>query len=360
MAEPARRPTPPAPDGRLVLVTGGAGFIGSNLADRLASAGHSVIVFDSLSRPGVAANLDWLRQRHGTRIVPVIADLRDRAALERAADGVAAIFHLAAQVAVTTSLTDPEADFAVNLQGTLHLLEAARRQRGKPALVFASTNKVYGNLADVALTRADDAYLPEDPALRARGIGEDWPLSFYTPYGCSKGAADQYVLDYARSFGLPACVIRMSCIYGPRQLGTEDQGWLAHFLFQVRDGQPITIYGDGRQVRDVLDVDDAVDAYLAAWARIDRVSGQAFNLGGGPGNAVTLRQVLGRIGGLTGRTPEVRFADWRQGDQRYFVADTTRIRAALDLAPPTAWRDGLARLARWAEAARLPLETAAE
>ena len=330
-----------------VLVTGGAGFIGSNLADRLARDGHDVLIYDALARPGVEANLAWLRRRHPGRIASVIADLRDREKLEQAASGARAVFHLAAQVAVTTSLADPERDFDINLRGTLFLLEALRRQPSPPPLVFASTNKVYGNLADIKLARDGDAYLPEDPALRRHGVGEDRPLSFYTPYGCSKGAADQYVLDYARGFGVPACVLRMSCIYGPRQLGTEDQGWLAHFLYSVQAGRPISIYGDGRQVRDVMYVDDAVDAYLAAWDRIAAVSGQAFNLGGGPGNAVTLLQILAEISELTGRSADLRFSDWRPGDQRYFVADTRRAAAALGLGPAVGWRDGLRRLAQW-------------
>ncbi len=347
-------------DGRPVLVTGGAGFIGSNLADRLARLGHDVLVFDALARPGVEANLAWLRRRHGGRITPIIADLRDRGQLDRAVDRAGAVFHMAAQVAVTTSLADPEGDFDVNLRGTIHVLEAIRRQPVPPPIVFASTNKVYGNLADIPLARDGDAYLPEDAGLRARGIGEDRPLSFYTPYGCSKGAADQYVLDYARGYGVPACVLRMSCIYGPRQLGTEDQGWLAHFLYSVQAGRPISIYGDGRQVRDVLYVDDAVDAYVAAWARIGQVSGQAFNLGGGPDNAVTLRQVLAEIGAVTGRTPDLRFSDWRPGDQRYFVADTGRARRALGLGLAVDWRDGLRRLASWIAGERQVLETAAQ
>ena len=335
------------PDQRPILITGGAGFIGSNLADRLAQDGHDVLIYDALARPGVEANLAWLRRRHPERIASVIADLRDRDRLEQAASGARAVFHLAAQVAVTTSLTDPERDFDVNLRGTLFLLEALRRQPVPPPLVFASTNKVYGNLADIALARDGDAYLPEDPALRRHGVGEDRPLSFYTPYGCSKGAADQYVLDYARGFGVPACVLRMSCIYGPRQLGTEDQGWLAHFLYSAQAGRPISIYGDGRQVRDVMYVDDAVDAYLAAWGRIAEVSGTAFNLGGGPANAVTLLQILAEISQLTGRSADLRFSDWRPGDQRYFVADTRRVTAALGLGPAVGWRDGLRRLSQW-------------
>ena len=343
---------------RALLVTGGAGFIGSNLADRLAGQGHDVLVFDALARPGVEANLDWLRRRHPGRIRALIADVRDQDAVDDAVAGVDAVFHMAAQVAVTTSLADPVLDFDVNLRGTLNVLEALRRQDVPPPLVFASTNKVYGNLADIPLARDGDAYLPQDARLRARGIGEDRPLSFYTPYGCSKGAADQYVLDYAHTYGIPACVLRMSCIYGPRQLGTEDQGWLAHFLYSVLSGRPISIYGDGRQVRDVLYVDDAVDAYIGAWRRMDAVTGQAFNLGGGPANAVTLLQVLAEIGRIAGRPAELRFSDWRPGDQRYFVADTTSAAAALGLGPAVDWRDGLRRLADWITAERLVLEPA--
>ena len=333
--------------GRPVLVTGGAGFIGSNLADRLARDGHEVLVYDALARPGVEANLAWLRARHPRRVSAVVADIRDEGELNRAVAEAGAVFHLAAQVAVTTSMVDPRSDFAVNLGGTFAVLEALRR-RGEPVpLVFASTNKVYGDLADVALGREGDAYAPRDPALRAHGIAEDRPLDFHTPYGCSKGAADQYVLDYARSFGLPTAVLRMSCIYGPRQMGTEDQGWIAHFLIRALRGEPISVYGDGRQVRDVMDVGDAVEAYLAAWARIGAVSGRAFNLGGGPANAVSLRQVIAHIGELLGRPVEARYAEWRAGDQRYYVSDTRRAARELDLGPARPWREGVAALARW-------------
>lgn len=344
--------------GEPVLVTGGAGFIGSNLADRLAGQGHEVRVFDALVRPGVAANLEWLQRRHGTRIVPIVADIRDPAAVRDAARGVAAVFHLAAQVAVTSSLDAPEHDFEVNLRGTLNVLEALRRRADPPPLVFASTNKVYGALDDIPLQRDGDAYLPVDPALRASGIGEDRPLAFYTPYGCSKGAADQYVLDYARSFRVPSCVLRMSCIYGPRQRGTEDQGWLAHFLYSVLAGRPISIYGDGRQVRDVLFVDDAIDAYMGAWTHMDDVSGQAFNLGGGPANAVTLLQVLAELGEITGRKPDLHFSGWRPGDQRYFVADTRAAQAAFALKRAVPWQDGLRRLANWVASEQRVFEAA--
>ena len=336
--------------GPTLLITGGAGFIGSNLADRLAGEGCRVIVFDSLARPGVSRNLAWLKSRHGAAIQPVIADVRDEEAVQGAAAGAEAVFHFAAQVAVTTSLVDPVQDFEVNLRGTLNVLEGVRRAGRGAAVVFASTNKVYGDLADVPLQLAGEAWLPEDRALRARGVGESRPLDFHTPYGCSKGGADQYVLDYARSFGVPTCVLRMSCIYGRRQLGTEDQGWVAHFLIEAMAGRPLRIYGDGRQVRDVLNVRDAVAAYVAAWRRIEAVKGRAFNLGGGPMNAISLRQLIGHIEDLLGRPVELSFHDWRAGDQRYFVADTDAIRHALALATPVDWRAGVADLAKWLEA----------
>lgn len=332
---------------RPVLITGGAGFIGANLADALAAEGRDVLVYDALLRPGVEANLAWLKARHPRRISAVTADVRDAGALAAAASDASAVVHLAAQVAVTTSLADPAADFAVNLGGTLTLLDALRRRPDPPALVFASTNKVYGDLADLTFRRVGDAYAPEDPALLAHGIGEDRPLDFHTPYGCSKGGADQYVLDYARSFGVPTCVLRMSCIYGPRQMGTEDQGWMAHFLIRAMEHERITVYGDGCQVRDVLDVGDAVAAYRAALARIAQVKGRAYNLGGGPGNAVSLRQVLAAIEAIVGHPLDVRFEDWRAGDQRYYVSDARRAVADLGLPPPLPWRQGLRRLADW-------------
>lgn len=337
---------------RPVLVTGGAGFIGANLADRLAAEGHDVLVLDALLRPGVETNLDWLRRRHPRRISAMVADIRDEAVVSEAVGRASAVFHLAAQVAVTTSMTSPMDDFDVNVRGTLHVLEALRRRGERVPVVFASTNKVYGDLHDIRLEGAGTAYLPQDPALRAHGIGEDRALAFYTPYGCSKGAADQYVLDYARSFGIPACVLRMSCIYGPRQMGTEDQGWLAHFLISILDGRPISIYGDGRQVRDVLFVDDAVAAYVRAWQSIGDVSGRAFNLGGGPANAVNLLEVLAEMEVATRRRAKVTFNGWRPGDQRYFVADSRRAQAALGLDTFVGWRDGLGRLTRWMRAHR--------
>ena len=345
---------------RPFLVTGGAGFIGSNLADRLARDGQDVLVFDALARPGVERNMRWLQQRHPRRISLAAADIRDEGAVRDAAMRCCGVFHMAAQVAVTTSLQAPMDDFDVNVRGTMHLLETLRRRTDRVPMVFASTNKVYGDLGGVAVAEVDGAYQPTDPALRATGIGERQPLDFHTPYGCSKGAADQYVLDYARSFGLPACVLRMSCIYGPRQMGTEDQGWLAHFLISALDDRPISIYGDGLQVRDVLFVEDAVETYMRAAGQIGRLAGRAFNLGGGPDNAVTLLAVLHAIAQATGRRPRVEFEAWRPGDQRYFVADARLVRHQLGLPAPLPWRVGLARLADWLATERAEQAQAAD
>ena len=270
-----------------------------------------------------------------------------RAAVREAVSGVEAVLHLAAQVAVTTSLADPIHDFEVNARGTLNLLEALREQREPPPLLFASTNKVYGKLlADGALVRSGDRWEPAAAALRT-GCDERTPLDLYSPYGCSKGVADQYVIDYARCFGLRTLVFRMSCLYGPRQFGTEDQGWVAHFLIRALRGEPVTIYGDGAQVRDALFVDDAVDAWLAGLRQIDRLSGRAFNLGGGPSCTLSLLEMLDHIERLTGRRPDVSFAEARPGDQLWFVSDTRAFEEV------TGWRarvgldEGLGALTGW-------------
>jgi len=330
-----------------VLITGGAGFIGSNVADRLASEGHRVRIYDALARPGVETNLEWLVARHGDRIEPVIADIRDADKLTAAVRGTDAAFHFAAQVAVTTSMVDPASDLAININGTFNLLEAARLADTPIPVIFASTNKVYGDLVQFGSERTERGHYPEDAALAATGVPESQPLDFHTPYGVSKGAADQYVLDYARSYGLPTAVLRMSCVYGERQMGTEDQGWVAHFLIRALEGKPITLYGDGHQVRDILYVGDAVSAYLGAWRAIDWIKGQVFNLGGGPDNAVSLHLLLDHISTTLGNRVQVETSDWRPGDQRWFVADTRAIDAALDLPRKLDWRTGVARLADW-------------
>jgi len=345
--------------GDTILVTGGAGFIGSNLADRLAAQGHRVRIYDSLSRPGVEANLAWLVARHGDAIEPVTADICDAAQVLRAVRGVSAAYHFAAQVAVTSSMSDPRADLQTNVLGTFNLLEAVRAQCPAAPVIFASTNKVYGDLADLGTRHTPRGYSPDESELAEYGVSERQPLDFHTPYGCSKGAADQYVLDYARSYSMRAAVLRMSCIYGQRQMGTEDQGWVAHFLIRALEDQPITLFGDGCQVRDICDVEDTCNAYLALLTNIDRISGQAFNWGGGPANAVSLLALIEEIGQVTGRAPNVEFADWRPGDQRWFVADTRLADATLGLRPRKPWRQGVRDLARWLSEARgLPLQAA--
>jgi CDP-paratose 2-epimerase len=332
-----------------VLVTGGAGFVGANLADRLAAEGRSVRILDDLSRPGVSRNLEWVKGRHGDRIEVVRGDVRDPRLVRSAVDGVGSIFHLAAQVAVTTSLDDPRHDFEVNLLGTMNVLEAARAVRRKPGILFTSTNKVYGALPDVELRCNGRRWEPVSAAVRDAGISETRPLDFHSPYGCSKGAADQYVLDYARTMGLQTTVFRMSCIYGPRQFGTEDQGWVAHFLLQALQGLPITVFGDGRQVRDVLFVHDLVDAMFLAERHRERVSGLAFNIGGGPRHTLSLLELLDLVEQQTGRAPVVEHAAWRPSDQRYYVSDTRRFQQATGWLPRVAPVEGVRRLASWLE-----------
>lgn len=330
-----------------ILITGGAGFIGTNLAHRLLSEGHRVTVFDSLARPGVERNLGWLRSQHGDRLRVQISDVRNAHALRHAVRSAAKIFHLAGQVAVTTSLDSPIDDFAINARGTLNLLEEMRRLDNPPPLLFASTNKVYGNLHNVPLRCTETRYEPQSPDLRAHGLSEERPLDFHSPYGCSKGAADAYVLDYARSYGMETVVMRMSCIYGPHQHGTEDQGWVAHFLLRALHGEPITLYGDGKQVRDILFVDDLIDAYLLAMAEIGSISGQAFNMGGGPKNTTSLLELLARFENQLGLDPHVSFDDWRTGDQRYYVSDTRRFTEQTGWQPRYDIASGVARLHDW-------------
>jgi CDP-paratose 2-epimerase len=330
----------------LVVITGGAGFIGTNLAERLLGAGYQVLVYDNLSRPGVEQNLQGLCKRHPGMQVHV-ADIRDKYRVERATRSARQIFHFAAQVAVTTSLVQPLVDFDVNATGTINLLESIRSRPDPPMLIYTSTNKVYGNLEDVTLRETAQRYEPLDPEARRYGVSERRALDFRSPYGCSKGTADQYVLDYARSFGVPAVVFRMSCIYGPHQCGNEDQGWVAHFVARALTGQPLVIYGDGRQVRDLLFVDDLVDAFMSVRDYIDMISGQAFNIGGGPSRATSLLELLELLEPIAGSRVKVGFEGWRTGDQRYYVSDTRRFSAATGWRPQVAVTDGVRRLANW-------------
>jgi CDP-paratose 2-epimerase len=338
----------PAPDRTTpILITGGAGFIGVNLAHRLLTAGYSVRVFDSLVRPGVRENLRWLRATHPQRLEIQTGDVRDAAALGAAVKDTQHIFHFAAQVAVTTSLLDPREDFAINAGGTLNLLEAARAAAARPGVTFASTNKVYGALDDIALVSDERRYSPADAQLRAHGIGETRPLEFHSPYGCSKGAAEQYVLDYARTFGMANTVLRMSCIYGPHQQGNSDQGWVAHFLRCGLTGEPLTLYGDGRQVRDLLFIDDFTAALERVLELRTVLAGRAFNLGGGVRNTASLRELIEIIETAEGRALTVSYGPWRDADQRYYVSDTTRFREATGWRPRVGVPAGVRALAAW-------------
>lgn len=330
-----------------VLICGGAGFIGTNLASRLMAEGTPVLVYDDLSRAGVERNLQWLRETYGALLQFEPGDIRDARLIRRCVRQASAVFHLAAQTAVTTSLVTPREDFEINALGTVTLLEELRGLRYPVPLLFTSTNKVYGDLNSIAMRRRGSRYEPQHPDVLASGIGENCPLSFHSPYGCSKGAADQYVLDYARSYGMPNIVFRMSCIYGPHQCGTEDQGWVAHFLLRAIAGQPITIYGDGLQVRDLLFAGDLVEAMLLARKDASRLAGRAFNIGGGPRNTASLVELVELIGALEGRTASVRFDDWRVGDQRYYVSDTRAFQSATGWKAATGVRDGVSRLHRW-------------
>ncbi|GAB4313279.1 MAG: GDP-mannose 4,6-dehydratase [Candidatus Sumerlaeia bacterium] len=329
-----------------IAVTGACGFVGSNLVYRLLKTGRDVVLIDNLSRRGAEKNLAWLRSMFpGLNFHRV--DVRDSQALAPLLASCRVIYHLASQVAVTTSVENPREDFEVNALGTLNVLEAARLGGRFPVVIFPSTNKVYGGLEDLEIrerrTRYEFTHLPE-------GVDEARPLDFHSPYGCSKGAADQYVRDYCRIYRIPTVVFRMSCQFGPRQFGNEDQGWVAHFLIRALRDQPLTIYGDGRQVRDILYIDDLVDLFLLAAERADITQGHIYNVGGGRENSISLLELLDFIREELGRRPRVTFGAWRPGDQRIYISNCGRLAEHLGWKPRVPMREGLERLARWIEA----------
>jgi CDP-paratose 2-epimerase len=327
-----------------VLVTGGAGFIGCNAAARFKSDGHEVVALDNLSRIGSARNAEWLAGQH--RIETARVDVREAAAVESliADFRPEVVLHCAGQVAVTTSVANPRRDFEENALGTFNVLEAVRMKVAHAIILHASTNKVYGGMEDVEIEPRDGRWAYKDLPL---GCAEERPLDFHSPYGCSKGAADQYVRDYARIYGLRTVVFRQSCIYGFRQFGVEDQGWVAWFTIRSVQGAPVTIYGDGRQVRDVLFIEDLVHAYSMAIERIDQAAGRVYNVGGGSANALSLRELVSKLDALNGRLLEVSYSDWRPGDQKVFIADIRRIESELGWTPKVSVDAGLARLQRW-------------
>jgi CDP-paratose 2-epimerase len=331
------------------LVTGGAGFIGSNYVYRLLSRGERVIIYDNLSRAGAPRNMRWLADSYGSNAFKlVVGDVRDATLLSTWAREADVIVHLASQVAVTTSVLHPREDFDINAVGTFNLLEAARLSGRRPIILYASTNKVYGGMETVPVvedkTRYRYANLP-------MGVSETELLDFHSPYGCSKGSGDQYVRDYHRIYDLPTVVLRQSCIYGPRQFGVEDQGWVAWFVIAVVTGRPLNIYGNGKQVRDLLYIDDLLDAYDAVLVGIDRAAGQIYNLGGGMENAISIWQEFGPLlENLIGRELPAAQGDWRPGDQRVFIADIRKAQRELGWRPKVSIEEGVARLIKWVQA----------
>ncbi|MBN2119410.1 MAG: GDP-mannose 4,6-dehydratase [Anaerolineales bacterium] len=336
---------------RNYFVTGGAGFIGSNYVHRLVGRGENVTVYDNLSRAGAPKNVAWLEQTFGKDAFQlIVGDVRDADRLTESAKGADVIVHLAGQVAVTTSVLNPRDDFETNALGTFNALEAARLSKKDPIFIYSSTNKVYGGMEDVEIIEEATRWRYRD---LVNGTSEDQPLDFHSPYGCSKGTGDQYVRDYARIYGLRSVVFRQSTIYGTRQFGIEDQGWMAWFVIAAVMGQPITIYGDGKQVRDMLWVEDLAAAYDLAVEKIDVVKGRVFNMGGGVRNTISVwTEFAPQLEKLLGEKIEFARGDWRPGDQRVFYADTRRAEKALGWKAKTNLDDGIRMLFEWVKANR--------
>lgn len=337
----------PKDNEKYVLITGGAGFIGTNLASRFLSQGKKVMIYDSLFRDGVEENLQWLKETYPENLIIQIANITEGRVLEKCVEQASEVFHLCAQVAVTSSVSNPILDFDVNLKGTFLLLEAIRKSSHQPPLIFTSTNKVYGNLEDVKMIENNTRFHPADKKMKKFGINEKIPLDFHSPYGCSKGAADQYILDYSRTYGLKTVVFRMSCIYGPHQFGTEDQGWVAHFLISALQDEPVCIYGNGKQVRDILYVEDLIDAFQLAHEKMDSLKGEVFNIGGGPANSVSLLEILNLIKEKAGKDMDITFEDWRTGDQYYYVSNTDKFKEATGWKPRHSVSEGVELLLGW-------------
>lgn len=330
-----------------IFITGGAGFIGCNCAKYFLDEGHEVVVFDNLSRIGTHLNLGWLKSSGKFRFIK--GDVRDADLLEKYFTDnrdVDVVFHFAAQTAVTTSITNPREDFEINALGTLNLLEAIRHSDGDPIVIYSSTNKVYGNLDYLHIRTNGMRYeLVDYP----QGISEGFQLDFHSPYGCSKGVADQYVRDYHRIYGLRTVVFRQSCIYGPRQFGVEDQGWVAWFIISALSGNPITIYGTGKQVRDILHIDDLISAYVKALKKMDTCNGHIYNIGGGIENQLSLLQLIEMINFQKGMTIEYGFHPWREGDQRIFLSNNTKLKEELAWRPKEGFDTGIGKLSRWVQ-----------
>lgn len=317
---------------RKILITGGAGFIGSNLTAYYLKQSWKVIVYDNLSRKNSSKNLTWLKSLKKPNLKVVLADIRDYKELKKAISQVEIVFHLAAQVAVTTSIENPREDFEINALGTFNVLEAARKAGHKPMVLYASTNKVYGELKGVS-----------------RPVVEDQPLDFYSCYGCSKGAADQYVRDYYRIYGLPTVTLRQSCIYGPRQFGEEDQGWVVHFVISAVKNRPLTIYGDGKQVRDILEISDLIRVFELAIKNIKHCQGEVYNIGGGSQNKTSLLELISDLEKILNKKIKFSFANPRPGDQKYYVSSISKAKKELGWQPLVNKKEGILKLCSWVQ-----------
>ncbi len=326
------------------LLTGGCGFTGTNFAEKLLDRSEEVILLDNLSRKGAVANLIYLQEKY-PKVKFVHADIRvDFDKMRNLIEQVDAVYHLAGQVAVTTSYEYPKDDFDTNALGTINVLEAIRRSERKPLIIYSSTNKVYGGMSEIEIVKEGHRYVFKD---LPKGISEDRLLDFHSPYGCSKGAADQYVRDFSRMYDLRSVVMRQSCIYGKRQFGIEDQGWVAWFTIAAQLGKPITIFGDGMQVRDVLYADDLFEAWDLATKNIDKVSGEIYNVGGGPNNTLSLLELLEMLEGLLEKKIDYKFDEWRPGDQPVYISDVSKIKDELDWEPKTIPQEGVEKMADW-------------
>lgn len=330
-----------------IFITGGCGFVGSNLSDHLIRDGEEIVLFDNLHRKGSEKNLEWLKENPSGKFTFIKGDIRDYDALKKAMDGgYDVVYHTAGQVAVTTSVLDPREDFEINALGTFNLLEAIRESKIDPAIIFTSTNKVYGCIEDVVVVEQNGRYAYRD---YPEGMDESRPLDFHSPYGCSKGTADQYVRDYARIYGMRSVVFRMSCQYGIRQFGNEDQGWVVHFVIAAHFSKDINIYGDGKQVRDLLYIDDLVRAFRMATSRIDHIKGSIFNIGGGPDNVISLLELVAMLEEMSNRKIKLRFSGWRPGDQQVYVSRIDKAKAAFGWEPTISKSQGIKKLCEWVQ-----------
>jgi CDP-paratose 2-epimerase len=328
-----------------ILITGGAGFIGANCAAHFAKENHKVVIFDNLSRPGSDKNLDWIKNEFKVEFIKGdLRNFKDLVNVFNQNGKFDLILHMAAQVAVTTSVTNPRDDFEINTIGTFNLLEAMRLNNPEACLIYASTNKVYGEMDNLKITLNNGRYTYKD---LVKGIDENRNLDFHSPYGCSKGAADQYCLDYYRIYGLRTIVMRQSCIYGYRQFGIEDQGWVAWFIIAAQLGKQITIYGDGKQVRDVLFIDDLIHAYELAFKNRKHLAGRVFNIGGGPEKTLSLNELIKHLEILNGRTIPLAYDDWRAGDQKVYISNVSLSESEFGWKPKTLVEDGVEKLHGW-------------